>query len=432
MITTECRICKNKDLVSVLDLGNQCLSGVFPEKDSPDPSKSPLELIKCNNSNNDNFCGLLQLKETANLEEMYGSTYGYYSSISPSMVSHLKEKADGLIKFTKPKENEIILDIGCNDGTMLNLFKDSGMKRIGMDPSSEKFKDSFQDDIEVIYDFFSEKPVRQIIGDKECKIITSIAMFYDINDPISFMKEIRSLLAKDGIWALELSYLPLMLKNLTYDQICHEHVTYLGLKEMEWMTNRTDLKIIDVSFNYMNGGSFYLYISRSDSEISSNKEKIDKLLESEECLSEFEYFERFNNRILSHKDEIINTLKMVNDSNKSIYGYGASTKANIILNLCEINETQLPKFCDANPEKFNLITPGTNLPIIPKEQMREDNPDYLMVFIWHFSKEVLIDEYDYIMNGGQMIFILPRIHIVNKENYDRYLKTDFDELSFSL
>jgi NDP-4-keto-2,6-dideoxyhexose 3-C-methyltransferase len=123
---------------------------------------------------------------------------------------------------------------------------------------------------------------------------------------------------------------------------------------------------------------------------------------------------------------------MVNDSNKSIYGYGASTKANIILNLCEINVTQLPKFCDANPEKYNLITPGTNLPIIPKEEMRKDNPDYLMVFIWHFRKEVLIDEYDYIMNGGQMIFILPRIHIVNKENYDRYLKTDFDELSFSL
>ncbi len=432
MMTTECRICKNKDLVSVVDLGNQCLSGVFPEKDAPDPSKSPLELIKCNNSKDNNFCGLLQLKETANLEEMYGSTYGYYSSISPSMVSHLKEKSDGLIKFTEPKENEIILDIGCNDGTMLNLFKDSRMKRIGMDPSSEKFKDSFQDDIEVIYDFFSEKPVRQIIGDKECKIITSIAMFYDINDPISFMKEIRSLLAKDGIWALELSYLPLMLKNLTYDQICHEHVTYLGLKEMKWMTDRTDLKIIDVSFNYMNGGSFYLYISRSDSEIPPNKEKIDKILESEECLSEFEYFERFNNRILSHRDEIINILKMIKDANKTVYGYGASTKANIVLNLCQIDENLLPKICDANPEKFNLVTPGTNLPIIPKDKMRSDQPDYLMVFIWHFRKEVLKDEYDYIMNGGVMIFVLPRIHIINKSNYHRYLESDFDELSFSL
>tara|TARA_Y100000590_G_scaffold470606_1_gene666847 strand:+ start:10830 stop:12125 length:1296 start_codon:yes stop_codon:yes gene_type:complete len=431
-MTTECRICKNKDLVSVVDLGNQCLSGVFPEKDAPDPSKSPLELIKCNNSKDNNFCGLLQLKETANLEEMYGSTYGYYSSISPSMVSHLKEKSDGLIKFTEPKENEIILDIGCNDGTMLNLFKDSRMKRIGMDPSSEKFKDSFQDDIEVIYDFFSEKPVRQIIGDKECKIITSIAMFYDINDPISFMKEIRSLLAKDGIWALELSYLPLMLKNLTYDQICHEHVTYLGLKEMKWMTDRTDLKIIDVSFNYMNGGSFYLYISRSDSEIPPNKEKIDKILESEECLSEFEYFERFNNRILSHRDEIINILKMIKDANKTVYGYGASTKANIVLNLCQIDENLLPKICDANPEKFNLVTPGTNLPIIPKDKMRSDQPDYLMVFIWHFRKEVLKDEYDYIMNGGVMIFVLPRIHIINKSNYHRYLESDFDELSFSL
>jgi len=348
------------------------------------------------------------------------------------MVSHLEKKVRDLVNIVNPKENEIVLDIGCNDGTMLNLYKDVGMKRIGIDPSSKKFRDNFQDDIEVIYDYFSEESVSKIIGDKKCKIITSIAMFYDINDPISFMKEISSLLAKDGIWALELSYLPLMLKNLTYDQICHEHVTYLGLKEMKWMTDRTGMKIIDVSFNYMNGGSFYLYVAKDESDYLPKYDRINEILHSEKCLSNFEYFERFNNRILSHKDEINNTLKFIKNSNKTVYGYGASTKANIILNLCEINKSQLPKICDANPEKFNLSTPGTNLPIIPKKQMREENPDYLMVFIWHFRKEILVDEYHYIMNGGQMIFVLPRIHIVNKENYERYLKNDFDELSFSL
>jgi NDP-4-keto-2,6-dideoxyhexose 3-C-methyltransferase len=432
IITTECRICGNTDLVPVVDLGNQCLSGIFPKKNAPNPSRSPLQLIKCDNSKNKNVCGLLQLKQNADLDEMYGSTYGYYSSISPSMVSHLAEKVDGLINFVHPKEGEIVLDIGCNDGTMLNLFGRTGMKRIGIDPSSEKFKDHFDADINVIHDFFSAIAVRKIIAEEKCKIITAIAMFYDINDPVSFMREIRSLLAKDGIWALELSYMPLMLKNLTYDQICHEHVTYLGLKQMEWLTNRTGLKIIDVSFNFMNGGSFYLYVSRDDSDYEPNRSKLEETLKSEDCLHELEYYERFNNRILTHRDELLAMLNILSQTGKKIYGYGASTKGNVILNFCGTDKTLLPKICDANPEKNGLVTPGTKIDIISKDQMRLDRPDYLIVFIWHFRKEVLKSELDYIMNGGTMIFVLPRLHIVNRENYDRYVNANFEELSFSL
>ena len=428
MITTECRICKNKDLVSVVDLGNQCLSGVFPEKDAPDPSKSPLELIKCNNSNNDNFCGLLQLKETANLEEMYGSTYGYYSSISPSMVSHLKEKADGLIKFTEPKENEIILDIGCNDGTMLNLFKDSGMKRIGMDPSSEKFKDSFQDDIEVIYDFFSEKPVRQIIGDKECKIITSIAMFYDINDPNSFCKDINKLLEKDGLWIVEFSYFPLLLKNLTYDQINHEHVTYYTLTTFQKIIDKHGLKVIDISFNEINGGSAEVIVSKKGSRYKVNKLKISKVLEEERLINESSY-KKFNDRIDNVKKVVQFFLKK---STKKIVGYGASTKGNIILNHCKINSRDIKYICDGNSQKLGLYTPGSNIKIISKEKMRKMKIDYLFVLIWSFRSEVIKQEKKFIRSGGKLIFPLPVFHIVDKENYRQYLKEDLKTFAFNL
>ena len=431
-ITTECRICKNTKLIPFVELGNQPLSGVFPQKDAPDPSVSPLELIKCDNSSKEDACGLVQLKQNADLEEMYGSTYGYYSSISPSMVSHLVAKVDGLIDFVKPKQGEIVLDIGCNDGTTLNNFGKTGMMRVGIDPSSEKFRDHFDEDIEVKYDFFSEETVREIISDGECKIITSIAMFYDINEPLTFMNEIRSLLAKDGVWALELSYLPLMLKNLTYDQICHEHVTYYGLEQMQWLANKTGLRIIDVSFNFMNGGSFYLYMCRDDSNYESDEDKIKDILESEECLSDLEYYYRFAKRIMSHRDELRAFLSILSQTGKKTYGYGASTKGNIILNLCNIDTALIPKICDANPEKYKLVTPGTRIEIISKDQMRIEQPDYLIVFIWHFRKEILKDEYDYIMNGGTMIFVLPRIHIVNKENYDRCIRSDFEELSFAL
>lgn len=231
---THCRVCGNGNLIPIIDLGNQRLSGVFPHPEAQPPSFSPLQLVRCD-SRQAEACGLVQLKHEAAIEEMYGSTYGYHSSLSPTMESHLHEMVDGLIDFVEPEPGDVILDIGCNDGTLLNRCSGRGLRRIGIDPSSGKFLDRFQEDVEVVLGFFSERRVRCLIGDNSCKIITSIAMFYDLNDPVSFMEQIASLLAEDGVWALELSYLPLLLTNLTYDQICHEHLTYLAVRDIERM-----------------------------------------------------------------------------------------------------------------------------------------------------------------------------------------------------
>ena len=199
-ITTKCRLCGNPDLKLILDLGEQPLSGVFPRPEAPDPSVSPLELVRCNKEPKPDACGLVQLRHQAELSEMYGTTYGYFSSISPTMVSHLEEKVRQLKAFAKPVKGDVVLDIGCNDGTLLNAYgADSGLVRIGMDPSSKKFKSNFQPDIQVVYDFFSEKGVRSMIGDRQCRVISSIAMFYDLDDPMDFMRQIRALLASDGV-----------------------------------------------------------------------------------------------------------------------------------------------------------------------------------------------------------------------------------------
>ena len=431
--TKSCRICGNTELAPILSLGDQRLSGVFPMPDSPQPSFSPLELIKCDNSQSfQKNCGLLQLKHSASLEEMYGATYGYYSSLSPTMVSHLKDIVDLLVKFVKPESGDIALDIGCNDGTLLNILQDQKMFRVGIDPSSEKFSQNFQKDIKVIYEFFSANKVKEVIGERKCRIITSIAMFYDIDDPIDFMRQIRSVLDKNGVWALELSYLPSMLTNLTYDQICHEHVTYLGLYQMKWMTERTGLKILDLRLNEVNGGSFFLIVGRDDGPFKQNEEKIMKTLQYEKPLCSIQPFMRFKNRVLSHRDEVRAFLKLAKEANKKVYGYGASTKGNIVLNFCNIESDCLTAICDANPEKFGLVTPGTSIPIISKEDMRKANPDYLFILIWHFRREVLQSEYEYIMNGRKMVFDLPRLHIVDKNNHHRYLNTTFEELAYSL
>jgi NDP-4-keto-2,6-dideoxyhexose 3-C-methyltransferase len=432
-VTTKCRICGNTDLKPVLSLGDQPLSGVFPRPEAPDPSVSPLELIRCDKESTPSACGLVQLRHQAELAEMYGTTYGYFSSISPTMVSHLEQKVRDLKTFSNPARGDVVLDIGCNDGTTLNAYgSHNGFVRIGMDPSSKKFAANFDGDIRVVYDFFSEQGVRSMIGDKQCKIITSIAMFYDLDDPMDFMRQIRALLALDGVWALELSYLPLLCTQLTYDQICHEHVTYFSLSHMDWMMKKTGLKILDASFNDINGGSFYIYAGRDDGSHQPETAKIEAILRSEQPLDTAAPYERLRNRVLTHRDEVRHFFDLAKAAGKRVYGYGASTKGNIVLNYCGVTKDDLIAIGDRNPEKDGLTTPGTRIPIISQQQLRKEQADYLYVQIWFLRKEVIQDEMEFLMRGGKLVFDLPRLHVVDKDNYQRYLDTNFEDLAYSL
>ncbi len=432
-VTTKCRLCGNTDLKLILKLGEQPLSGVFPRPEAPDPSVSPLELIRCNKESKPDACGLVQLRHQAELSEMYGTTYGYFSSISPTMVSHLEEKVRHLKAFAKPVKDDVVLDIGCNDGTLLNAYgADSGLVRLGMDPSSKKFAAHFQPGIQVVNDFFSEKGVRSMIGDRQCRIITSIAMFYDLDDPVDFMRQIRALLAPNGVWALELSYLPLLCTQLTYDQVCHEHVTYFSLSHLDWMMKKTGMKILDVSFNDINGGSFYIYAGRDDGPHQPDSAKIKTILDSEEPLDTEAPYKRLRNRVLAHREEIRHFFELARAAGKRVYGYGASTKGNIVMNYCGVTKKDLIAIGDRNPEKDGLTTPGTRIPIISHAALRKEQADYLFVLIWHFRKEVIQDESEYIMRGGKLVFDLPRLHVVDKDNYRRYLETNFEDLAYSL
>ena len=430
-IIKECRICGNKNLTPILNLGNQCLTSVYPHPDSKNPSVSPLELLLCNDDQK-NVCNLVQLRHNADIDEMYGTTYGYFSSISSSMVDHLKAKVNEINNLFDPQPGDLILDIGCNDGTLLNLFEERKLIRFGIDPSSKKFIKMFQKDIKVSFNFFSENKVKEMAGDKKFKVITSIAMFYDIDDPTDFMKQVHSLLKADGIWVVEIAYLPTMMKNLAYDQVMHEHLTYLGLNQMKSMMDKVGFEILDVSLNDMNGGSINIITGKKGSKFKKNSEKINSLLLSEKKLKNIQTYKNFENRIKLNRNEIKHFFSLIKSSKKSILGYGASTKGNVVLNYCEIKPTDLEAICDQNPEKPGLTTPGTRIPIISKKEMRKRNPDYLFVLIWHFRKEVLEDEKDYIMNGGILVFGLPRLHFVNKDNYQDYINSSFDDLSFSL
>lgn len=422
-----CKNCKKKRLKKVFRIGKQPISSVFFDKPKNNLKKYSLDLYKCN------YCELVQFASLPPLEDMYGLTYGYNTSLSPLMVNHMKEKFKFLKLHYKNLIKGQILDIGSNDGTFLNFLNTcKGAKLYGMDPSSKKFISNYKKNITVITEFFSRKKLLERLSNKQAKdkfnIITSFAMFYDIEDPNSFCKDVYELLNKDGIWVVEFSYLPLLFKNLTYDQICHEHVTYYSLTTFSKILKNNNMQVIDLSFNEINGGSIEVICAKKKSN-KKPKKIVKKILKEEKSINQ-DIFRLFQERV----DNVKQTLRefLSNISNRDIIGYGASTKGNIVLNHLGLTKKNLPLICDANPYKFNRYTPGSNIKIISKKEMRKRNPKYLLVLIWSFRSEVIKQELNYIKKGGKLIFHLPIFHVVDKSNYKKYLKSNFNSMSYSI
>lgn len=418
-----CRNCKKNLKRKIINIGNQCISSVFPKKIQNNLKKYPLDLFICN------FCELVQFKKTPPFQDMYGLTYGYHTSLSPLMIKHIKEKFKFINKQKFLKKRSYILDIGSNDGTFLNFFskKNKNFNLYGIDPSAIKFKKYYEKNINLIVDYFSKESLNNI--DNKFDLITSFAMFYDIEDPNKFCSDINYLLNKNGVWMLELSYFPLLLKNLTYDQICHEHLCYYTLISFNKIISKHNLQILDFSFNEINGGSVEIICAKKNSVHKPQTEKIKEQLLFEKTIN-YNSFNKFNDRIENTKKTLNFILSKINK--REIIAYGASTKGNIVLNHCEINNKQIKYICDANPYKYNRYTPGSNLKIISKKEMRSKKPKYLLVLIWSFRKEVIKQEINFLKKGGKLIFHLPIFHIVDKKNYKKFLKSDLETFSYDL
>ena len=236
------------------------------------------------------------------------------------------------------------------------------------------------------------------------------------------------ILIYQGLWISEFSYFPLLLKNLTYDQICHEHVTYYTLTTFKRIISKNGLKILDLSFNEINGGSIEVICCKKNGKQKPNYEKINKILNDEKSINEKAY-QRLNFRIENTKKTLQAFVKEV--GRKNIIGYGAATKGNIVLNQCQFTSKDIPYICDANPFKYGKYTPGSNIPIISKEKMRSLKPKYLLVLIWSFRPEVIKQEKKFIENGGSLVFHLPLLHVIDKSNYKKYLNKDFKAFSFN-
>lgn len=404
----KCRVGNTENLVSVLNLGKQTLTGVFPKSKDDEITKGPLELVWCPDS------GLLQLNHSYDAEEMYGDNYGYRSGLNQSMVDHLTDKVKFLERLVDLKPGDIVLDIGSNDATTLKAYSTPGIEKRGIDPTGMKFKEYYTDDIKLVPDFFSADAYHSMES-QQAKIVTSIAMFYDLDNPIKFAKDIESILSDDGVWHFEQSYMPSMLRLNSYDTICHEHLEYYSLGVVKTILEESGLKLIDVKMNAVNGGSFAVTAARqSNDNIKVNDAVINWLLEQEDRmgLNTPTPYREFEERVFRHRDDLVRLIKALNDDGKTVLGYGASTKGNVVLQFCGFTEKDIPAIAEVNPEKFGRFTPGSKIPIISEKEAAKMNPDYYLVLPWHFKDGILRREKQYLSDGGKMIFPFPEIEIV--------------------
>ena len=398
-----CRSCKSKKLSKVFSLGKQTLTGIFPPSKNAKITKGNLSLILCNQ------CKLLQLENNFNPNEMYGENYGYMSSLNKSMMTHLKLKALNFQKKYNLKSGQNILDIGSNDGTFLSYFN-KNFNLFGCDPTIRKFSRYYRKDIKQMPNFFSG----DLFKDKKFNLVTSISMFYDLPDPSKFAKEINSILDKNGVWHIELSYMPMMLKNISYDTICHEHLEYYSLKSLKYLLDKAGLKIISLAFNQINGGSIELDVAKKKSKFKEIKQLISWVLESEKRnkYNEISRQKDFFKQCINHKFLLKKLLITLKKQNKKVYGYGASTKGNVILQFSKIDSKLIKYIGEVNKFKFNKYTPGSKIKIVSEKQLKKFKPDYLLVLPWHFKDHILKREHQYLKNGGKFIFPLPDIEII--------------------
>lgn len=404
----KCRVCGNKDLIQVIDLGDQYLSGIFPKEIDLNLYKGPLKLVKCDDTKNG--CGHVQLEHTFDLSVMYGNQYGYRSGLNNSMVNHLRNKFNKIVDFLDLNDGDIVIDIAGNDGTFLNFFSEN-LRLLSIDPTSEKFSEHFKPNVKYTPEFFSEDVYKKHFNEEKAKLITSFAMFYDLEDPCGFARQINNVLdSHDGLWVLEQSYMPTMVEMNSFDTVCHEHLSYYGMRQLKYIMDNSNFKIVDFEFNDVNGGSISLCVANKDSKYEECTSRINDQIkfEYDKKYDTIEPWERFIQNISICRDEFYKVINDLKKKGHKIASLGASTKGNTILQTWNL-ENYIDVIGDVNSDKHGSFTPGTWIPIKSEDEVL-DQYDVFVILPWHFKKFFVNSEK---FKGKTLVFPLPNVEVVN-------------------
>ena len=405
-MTVPCRNCKKKNHTQLFSLGNLSFTGKFANTIKQNIPKGEVTLVKCNS------CHLVQLNRNFNPKFLYGRDYGYRTGLNSTMTNHVKSVAFEGLKISNLKSNDHVLDIASNDGTLLKFYP-KGIITVGIDPIIKKFPSYYKKINFKISDFFSYENIMKKKINKKFKVITALSVFYDLNDPNKFIKDVKKLLDKDGVFILEYADLLSIIKNCLFDTICHEHLEYYSSKIIINMMQKNGLKVFNLVKNDINGGSIRYHISHAKSEHKINTKKIDAILKEEKKykLESIITYKNFEKKIKRLKIRLSNFIKFNQNKGKTFHCYGASTKGNVLLQYFNISNNQIECVADRNPLKYGKYTPGTKIKIVSEKESRAKKPNYYLVLPWHFKKEIVEREKKTIRRGSKFIFSLPKFSI---------------------
>lgn len=403
---------------TLLDLGSHYISDFISLNDDKPREKYPLRLVL------DEQIGAARLSQAAPLDMMYGK-YWYRSGINTSMTLQLKSIVEEITSRISFSKDDLWLDIACNDGTLLNFVPNDFIK-LGIDPADESYHSaSTKIAHKVIQDYFSyDAFVRTGFGDKKCKVITIIAMFYDLDNPSIFIQDLYKILDDDGLLVIQMSYTPLMLQQLAFDNICHEHIYYYSLASIQKLFSQHGFRIVDCELNDTNGGSFRVYLQKYESKTDSFATgplrdvcnfRIYSLLDYENNnfdLTNISLWKKFENDIVHLKNKTVSFIKEEKFKGKTICGYGASTKGNTLLQWFGLDNSLIDAMAERSPYKYGLKTIGTNIPILPENEVRKIRPDYMLVLPWHFISEFTKRESEFLSGGGKFIVPCPQFKVI--------------------
>lgn len=396
---TKCRVCGSTHLQPMFSLGTQALTGVFPRPDQPDPLAVPLDLLLCSE------CKFLQLKFTVDPDLMYAE-YWYRSGINQTMRDHLAGVTADIRRQVQLAAGDTVIDIGCNDGTLLSTYQIPGLKRIGVDPSNAIL--SIADPtVTKVNTFFSAAAVQAALGGAKAKAISSISMFYDLDDPHAFVESIKACLHPDGIWIVEMNYTGNMILSLGYDMICQEHVAYYTLRTFEHLLQLHGMHVNDANFNSINGGSIRLFCgfqNRPSAAVARIRDQ-----EQRDGLEDLVTYADYARRIEEFRIKLTGLVRSLRAQGKRLAVYGASTRGNTILQHCGFTRDDFFAAADRNPGKWGLTTPTSRIPIQSEDDVRAAKPDYMLVLPYGFLEEFLKREEPYMKAGGKLIVPLPEM-----------------------
>jgi hypothetical protein len=417
-----CRVCGSSKLVPILSLGEQFVTN-FVEESGQAHLKAPLELVLC--SAEQGGCGLLQLKHTLDHDVLY-KKYWYRSGISTTMVKALADVVASAGKLVKLSSGDIVVDIGSNDGTLLRQYGNPGLITVGFEPS-DLWKLGVEGTSKIINGYFNHEAFKKEFGNKKARLITSIAMFYDLEDPNAFVEDIRKCLDKNGLWIIQMNYLGLMIENKTFDNISHEHLEYYSLTSLLNLLKRHDMEPVDVELNDVNGGSFRIYVRHRGARTGvfpGAEKRLRELMGNEEAkgLSRSSVYDRFAREIGNMKKDLMGFLRQETGKGKRFFIYGASTRGLVALQYFGIDNRLIEAAVDKNPEKWGKYIVGTGIRIMSVEEYRRAKPDYLFVLPYHFIEEIQNQEEGFLKNGGKMIVAVPEFRVIAGSGQQRRAK----------